>query len=189
TAQYATPIAITFQAAIPYRFRTVANNAARSGPFAGPMSGDVIPEDTVLAVQYEANGTYAGAPTADGSESTPADDAPAQTTAEILTVHKGASPSTVGIGTEVTFSLTHYVSEYYTVTNGALVDVLPDGMTYVDGSANLAPVSVTPNSPGAGQTTRVWQLPATSTTPGASATVTFRALVDAAYEAAPLAGQ
>src|SRR5690606_32466003 len=77
----------------------------------------------------------------------------------------------------------------YTVTNGALVDVLPDGMTYVDGSANLAPVSVTPNSPGAGQTTLVWQLPATSTTPGASATVTFRALVDATYEAAPLAGQ
>ena len=189
TAQHATPIAITFQAAIPYRFRTVTNDAARNGPFAGPMSGAVITEDTVLPVQYEATGTYAGAPTADGSESTPADDAPAQTTAEILTVHKGASPSTVGIGTEVTFSLAYYVSEYYTVTNGALVDVLPDGMTYVDGSANLAPVSITPNSPGAGQTTLVWQLPAASTTPGASATVTFRALVDATYETAPLAGQ
>ena len=189
TAQHTTPVTISFQAAIPYRFRTAANNAARNGPFAGPMSGAVIAEDTVMPVQYEATGTYAGAPTADGSESTPADDAPAQTTAEILTVHKGASPTTVGIGTEVTYSLTYYVSEYYTVTNGTLVDVLPDGMTYVDGSANLAPVSVTPNSPGAGQTTIAWQLPASSTTPGASATVTFRALVDATYEAAPLAGQ
>lgn len=71
TAQHTTPVTISFQAAIPYRFRTAANNAARNGPFAGPMSGAVIAEDTVMPVQYEATGTYAGAPTADGSESTP----------------------------------------------------------------------------------------------------------------------
>ena len=189
TAQYATPIVITFQAAIPYRYRSAADVAAAAGPFAGPMSGEVIAEDTVMEVRYEATGTYANAPTADGSESTPDDDAPAQVTAEIMTVDKNASPTTVGIGTEVTFSLIYYVSEYYTVTNASLVDVLPDGMTYVDGSANLAPVSVTPGTPGAGQTTLVWALPAEVTTPGASATVTFRALVDATYEATPLTGQ
>ncbi len=189
TAQYATPLVITFQTAIPYRYRSNADTAAGAGPYAGPMSGEIIPEDAVMAVLYEASGAYANAPTADGSESTPDDDPPAQTTAEIMTVDKNASPTTVGIGTEVTFSLTYYVSEYYTVTNASLVDVLPDGMIYVDGSANLTPVSVTPGLPGAGQTTIVWALPAEATTPGASAAVTFRALVDTTYEAAPLTGQ
>jgi|GEM_PF-2401696 len=189
TAQYATPIVITFQTAIPYRFRTAADTTAAASPFAGPMGGEIIAEDTVMEVLYEATGVYANAPTADGSEATPDDDAPARTTAEIMTVDKNAAPTTVGIGTEVTFSLTYYVSEYYTVTNASLVDVLPDGMTYVDGSANLAPVSVTPGTPGAGQSTIIWALPAEVTTPGASATVTFRALVDATYEAAPLTGQ
>jgi len=189
TAQYATPLVITFKAAIPYRYRTSNDNQARNGPFAGPMSGEVIAEDTVMSVRYEATGVYANAPTADGSESTPDDDLPAQTTAEIMTVDKNATPTTVGIGAEVTFSLTYYVSEYYTVTNASLVDVLPDGMIYVEESANLAPVSVTPGLPGPGQTTIVWELPAAATTPGATATVTFRALVDTTYEAAPLTGQ
>lgn len=189
TAQYATPLVITFKAAIPYRYRTNNDTQARNGPFAGPMSGEIIAEDTVMSVRYEATGVYANAPTADGSESTPDDDLPAQTTAEIMTVDKNATPTTVGIGAEVTFSLTYYVSEYYTVTNASLVDVLPDGMIYVEESANLAPVSVTPGLPGPGQTTIVWELPAAATTPGATVTVTFRALVDTTYEAAPLTGQ
>ena len=189
TAQYATPLVITFKAAIPYRYRTSNDTQASNGPFAGPMSGEVIAEDTVMSVRYEATGVYANAPTADGSESTPDDDPPAQTTAEIMTVNKNAAPTTVGIGAEVTFSLTYYVSEYYTVTNASLVDVLPDGMIYAEESANLAPVSVTPGLPGPGQTTIVWELPAAATTPGATATITFRALVDTTYEAAPLTGQ
>lgn len=189
TAQFATPVEITFQAAIPYRYRTATNVAAGSGPFAGPMDGAIIAEDAVMSVRYEATGVYDSAPTADGSEATPTDDLPAQATAEILTVSKGGTPGTVGIGAEVTYSLTYYVSEYYTATSVTLVDVLPDGMIYIEDSANLAPASVTPDLPGVGQTTIVWTLPASATTPGASASITFRALVDTTYKAAPLSGQ
>jgi LruC domain-containing protein/uncharacterized repeat protein (TIGR01451 family) len=189
TAQFATPIEITFQAAIPYRYRAVTDSAARNGPFAGPMNGEIIAEDAVMSVRYEATGLYDNAPTADGSEATPADDLPAQTTAELLTISKGVTPTTVGIGTEVTYSLTYYVSEYYTATSVTLVDVLPDGMIYIEESANLAPISVTPDTPNTGQTTIVWALPASATTPGASAAITFRAFVDTTYKAAPLTGQ
>jgi len=188
-AQYSAPIVITFSAAAPYRFRTSADVAAQNGAYAGPLSGDVIPEDTVLPAGYEATATYLTVPTADGSESTPADDAPAQITAEILTVHKGASPSVVGVGTEVAFSLGFFVSEYYVVSNAVLVDVLPDGMTYVDGSASLVPRSVDVNTSDLGQTTITWDLPVTSTIPGAASAVTFKAKVDATYESPALAGQ
>ena len=189
TAQYAAPVSWTFAVAIPYKERTAADKSAAAGPFGGPMSGAVVVEDTPLAAGYEAKATYASAPTGDGSESTPADDAPAVVTAELLTVQKSASPSVVGIGGTVNFALNYYVSEYYTVTNGLLVDVLPDGMTYVDGSASLAPAAVALNEPLVGQTTITWTLPATATLPGTARAVNFQARVDQVYEATPLAGQ
>ncbi|MFN8469217.1 MAG: hypothetical protein U0X20_26920, partial [Caldilineaceae bacterium] len=189
TAQYAAPVSWAFNVAVPYKQRTAADSAAAAGPYAGPMSGTVVDEDMPLPAAYETKGTYANAPTNDGSESTPADDAPAVVTAEILTVQKSASPSVVGIGGTVNFALNYYVSEYYTVTNGLLVDVLPDGMTYVDGSASMTPAAVAIDEPLAGQTTITWTLPATATVPGAARAVTFQARVDQTYEAAPLAGQ
>lgn len=189
TAQSSTPIVITFQVAIPYRYRTAGDNAARNGPFAGPMSGTIISEDAVMSVRYEAAGVYENTPTADGSESTPEDDPPAQVTAEIITIHKSASPTSVGIGTLITYTLNFYVSEYYTVTNAVLVDVLPDGMIYVEDSANLTPVSVQPDTPGVGQTTIIWEVPAGATTPGASGAITFLAQVEPIYKAAPLTNQ
>ena len=152
------------------------------------MTGDVIGEDTVLAAEYEATATYNNAPASDGSTATPADDSPARVTAEYFTLRKSATPTTVGIGTEVTFALTFYTSEYYTVTGATLTDVLPDGMTYVEGSVNLAPRAVLTNTPGVGQTTITWDVPAVMTTPGAANAVTFRAVVDPSYEAAPYAG-
>jgi len=78
TARYADPVAITFSAAIPSRSRTAANTAAASGPFAGPMSGAVIPDGTPLPVAYEATANSGGLAAADGTQSTPADDQPAQ---------------------------------------------------------------------------------------------------------------
>ena len=110
------------------------------------------------------------------AQSTPADDKPVKVTAEYMTVSKSASPQVVGIGDTVTFALDYYVSEYYTATNVILTDILPDGMTYVDGSASLNPVSVQPNSPGEGQTTLTWNIPLTNTTPGLSGTTEPSAL-------------
>ncbi|MEM7536899.1 MAG: FG-GAP-like repeat-containing protein [Chloroflexota bacterium] len=189
TAQYVTPIIIDFDVAIPYAYRTSDDTAAESGPFAGPMSGSIIPEDAVMAVTYEATATYQGAPGNDGTDSTPADDEPVRVTAEYLTVSKGASPNVVGIGSTVDYTINYYVSEYYTLTNVVLEDVLPDGTTYVDGSASLEPVSVITNTPGAGETTIIWHIDPANTTPGSSGSVAFQATVDATYERAPYAGQ
>ncbi|MBK8047603.1 MAG: DUF11 domain-containing protein [Anaerolineales bacterium] len=70
-----------------------------------------------------------------------------------------------------------------------LVDVLPDGTTYVDGSASIAPRSIEANTPAAGQTTITWDLPPGDTTPGKAGGITFRARVDDVYESGTLAGQ
>ncbi|MBP7962300.1 MAG: DUF11 domain-containing protein [Caldilineaceae bacterium] len=185
TAQYATPIQITFNTGVPYRFRTKADSAAASGPYAGPMSGSVIPEDTMLAVDYEATGRYANFPTSDGTQSTPADDSPIKTTADFLTVSKGASPKVVGIDTVVDYTLHFYVSEYYTVTNSVLMDVLPDGMEYVKNGATIDPASIEKDSPGDGQTTLIWKLDPATTLPGKSGVVTFKAKVNEKYQAKP----
>ncbi|MCP4166941.1 MAG: DUF11 domain-containing protein [Chloroflexi bacterium] len=188
-AQYNDPILITFSAAIPYRYRTGDDTDAISGPYAGPMSGAIIPEDTVMSVNYEADGSYDSAPSSDGTQSTPGDDLPDQVTADYLTVSKSASPKTVGIGSTVTFDIDFYVAEYYTMTDVVLTDILPDGMTYVENSASQVPDLVELDTPGTGQTTITWNMPSSSTTPGSSGTITFEATVDATYEAAPYTGE
>jgi LruC domain-containing protein/uncharacterized repeat protein (TIGR01451 family)/fimbrial isopeptide formation D2 family protein len=194
TAQHDAPIVLTFDAAIPYRFRSASDTAAASGPFAGPMRGAIIPEDTPLLVHYEASGIAMPGEgrelaTSDGSNATPADDMPARVTAEYLTVSKRATPGLVGIGDEVIFTLAYAASEYYALDHVVLTDVLPDGMTYVAGSATQEPRAIQPDTPAAGQTTLIWDIPANSTTPGSQGSISLRATVDPAYEAAPVAGE
>ncbi len=189
TADYTTPVEITFDVAIPYRARTSADVAAEAGAFAGIMSGDIIPEDAEVAVSYEAIGSYDGSGTADGTQSTPADDAVEIVVAEYLTISKSVSPTIVGIGTEVTYDLHYFVSEYYTTTNVTLVDVLPDGMTYVDGSATVAPLTVETDTPTVGKTTLTWALPTNATIPGSDDVIRFNATVDEIYSAAPLTNE
>ncbi|WP_165360674.1 FG-GAP-like repeat-containing protein [Candidatus Chloroploca sp. Khr17] len=189
TAQYAAPISISFDAAVPYAYRTGADDAAATGPFAGPMQGAPIPEDTVLALTYEAQGVYGDLANADGTQTTPDDDAPATITADYLTVNKTVAPKTVGIGTKVSFDLSIYIAEYYQATDVLLTDVLPDGMSYVEGSASQAPFAVQPNRPGPGQTTLIWAIDPALTSPGATIVLSFVAEVDPIYEAAPYTGQ
>ncbi|MFK7803363.1 MAG: LruC domain-containing protein [Anaerolineae bacterium] len=183
TAQYASPVVITFDTAIPYRFRTANNTLAASGPFAGPMSGTIIPEDALMEVTYEATGLYAGNPTADGTMSTPDDDKTVKVTAEYLTIAKSASPGIVGIGESVTFNINYYVSEYYTTTNVIITDILPDGMTF--DSSSLFPSNIEENTPGTGETRLTFDIPTTKTTPGNSGTVVITATVDTTYDRAP----
>ena len=188
-AQYDAPIVISFDAAVPYSYRTTADISAAAGPFAGPMHGAPIPEDTLINLTYEASGVYAGLATADGTQSTPADDAPVTITADYMTVHKSAQPDTVGIGTSVNFQLSVYIAEYYAATNVVLTDVLPDGMSYVEGSASVPPHDVQANTPSAGITTLIWALDPATTGAGATAQVSFTAKVDPVYDAAPYTGQ
>ena len=189
TARYADPVLISFAAAVPYAFRTLTDTAALAGPFAGPMSGLPIPEDTALPATYEASAIYSGVASADGTSSTPADDAPATVRAAYLTIAKSATPTTVGIGTSITFTLDLVVSEYYSATNVVISDTLPDGLSYEQGSADRVPTTIAPNTPGVGQTVLSWELPAAETGPGVQRTITFRAVVDSTYEAAPNKGQ
>jgi len=184
TAHYATPKVITFEVGIPYRFRTSSDTAAESGPYAGPMSGAIIPDDTAITDTYEATGLYNGTdPTADGTESTPQDDAPVEVNAAYLTVEKGVIPGTVRHGDTVTYTINYYVSEYYTFTNVTLTDVLTDGLTYrgkVSGPG-LAPIFST-DTPITGATTITFTVPAANTEPGDWGTIVFTATVDAEYE-------
>ena len=188
-ARYADPVVITFSAAIPYRARSAADTQASKGPFAGPMHGAIIPEDTRLPVSYEASAIYGGLAAADGTISTPADDAPPTVTAAYATVHKAGTPGTVGIGTLVTWTLDWSISEYYTTTNILLTDVLPDGMTYITNSASLAPADILPNTPSTGKTTIVWALAPARTAAGQHGALTFTAQVDPTYSGAPYAGE
>ncbi len=188
TAEYAAPVKITFGTAIPYKYRTADDTQAAAGPFAGPMTGNIIPEDAVMAAGYEATGTYESANTSDGSQSTPGDDPEEIVIAEYLTLHKSGGPRTVGIGSTINYTLTYYVSEYYDLENVVIVDVLPDGTTYTPNTASKVPVSVEHDTPGDGQTTITWEIPANETMHGDSASITFRATVDETYERAPYSG-
>ncbi|MEM9775397.1 MAG: isopeptide-forming domain-containing fimbrial protein, partial [Chloroflexota bacterium] len=187
TAHYTNPVVITFDTAIPYKFRTSSDILAAAGPFAGPMSGSVIPEDTVMSVTYEATATYLSEDAPDGTTSTTQDDSPVEVTAEYLTISKSGTPKTVGIGDTVVFDIDYYVSEYYTTTNVVITDILPDGMTYV--SSSLFPSNIENNTPGTGQTRLTYDIPTPNTIPGASGTIQVTATVDSTYEAAPYAGE
>ncbi len=189
TARYDDPVLISFDAAVPYAFRTAADTAATVGAFAGPMSGAPIAEDLALPASYEARATYSGVATADGTASTPTDDAPTSVRAAYLTLDKRVTPGTVGIGTVISYTLDLYVSEYYTATNVVVTDTLPDGLSYVDDSASLAPSGFALDAPGPGQTTLTWSVPAEQTVPGARYSISFQATVDATYSAPPNAGQ
>ena len=187
TDEYETPVVITFDTAIPYKFRTYLDILAAVGAFGGPMHGDIIPEDELMTVTYEATGRYGEEATADGTTSTADDDKPVKVTAEYLTISKSGPSNKVGIGDTVVFNIDYFVSEYYTTTNVIIEDILPDGMTYVD--ASLFPSNVETDTPADGQTTITFDIPSLETLPGATGTIILTATVDATYEQAPYAGE
>ena len=189
TAEYSQPVEITFDTAIPYRFRTAADTAAATGPFAGPMSGAIIYEDVQVELTYEATAIYEGANTADGTESTPQDDEPVTVIGEYFTVSKTANPNVVGIGSTVDYTINLYVSEYYSITNGVVVDVLPDGVTYVADSASSAPISIEADTPNKGETTLTWHLDSAETEAGDQSSITFQVTVDSTYDKPPYTGE
>lgn len=189
TDEHDAPIEILFNVAIPYQERVapagdilcddgnirVPNSTDPTDP--GCFDGAIIPDHSVWENLYEATGIYDGTPTADGTTSTPEDDQPIPVTAVFQTIQKSASPSVVAYGDTVNFTLEYFVSEYYTLTGSIITDVLPDGLTYITGSASLAPISVVTNTPDVGQTTIVWNIDPTNTTPGDQNSITFDARV------------
>ncbi len=93
-------------------------------------------------------------------------------TNEVLTLSKGASPTSVTPGDTVTYTLDFYVSDYFAIDLTTLVDTLPDGMSYNNDAAFQLWERGLPGSPfafalggsgyettsGAGPTTLTWNL-------------------------------
>ena len=191
---YSNPIEITFDTAIPYRERAGENGALDcvtgnvrvpndiDAVDIGCFDGPIVPDHSVWHNAYEASGEYNGNPTSDGTISTPQDDDTIPVTAVFQTIKKSASVDTVAYGDTVVYTLTYYVSEYYTLTGSVITDVLPDGLSYVDGSASVAPLSVVADTPGTGQTTIVWPIDPALTTPGSTGFLTFIAETATTYD-------
>ena len=117
---------------------------------------------------------------------TPSDSDSAAVEGTYITIDKSGTPGTGGHGTIVDYTLTYATSEYYTADAIVVTDTLPDGMTYVAGSASPAPSSVTPNADGT--TVLVWDaVPVLGTTDGGS--ITFQASVDTSWEQPGYAGE
>ena len=192
--QYTTPIEITFDTAIPYRERAGENGTAACvmGDVRVPNSttpsdlgcfdGPIITDHSVWHNNYDVTGVYNGLVASDGSTYTPADDETIPVTAVFETVQKSASVDQVAYGDTIDYTIEYFVSEYYTLTGSVITDVLPDGLSYVAGSASVVPTSVVTDSPTSGQTTIVWVVGDGNTTPGSQQTITFRAETATTYE-------
>ncbi|MEM7799792.1 MAG: hypothetical protein AAF633_11425, partial [Chloroflexota bacterium] len=193
-AEYTTPPVIDFTVAIPYRERVavagdgsctngnvrVPNDGAPTDP--GCFDGPIIPDPSVWYNSYDAEGSYLGETTRDGVTYTPQDDAVVPVTAKYQTVEKSVNNASVEYLDTVTYTINYYISEYYTLTGSVITDVIPDGLSYITGTASPAPISVQEDTPGTGQTTIVWSIPDAETEPGDQGTLTFSALVDFDYE-------
>ncbi|MDA3935527.1 MAG: hypothetical protein PF636_01495, partial [Actinomycetota bacterium] len=101
-----------------------------------------------------------------------------------ITINKSSTSETgtlsaVGYGAEINYTLTYATSQYYTADSIDVTDTLPDGLTYVVGSASIEPSSVTEYSDGT--TDIVWAgLPALGQTEGS--TITFKATMDSTWQ-------
>ena len=169
---------ITYAAGIRYDYYGTANGGTNrpADDFSGtPPTGRPIPDKTSFTNDAGLTAVFQGAPATDS--------ATASVSGAYLTIAKRADVSTGGNGTEVSYTLTYCASEYYDIVEHAspdsvvVRDTVPNGMTYVPGSAAPTPSSVTINADGT--TSLVWGPEVLDALPhGAGASVTFRATVD-----------
>ena len=181
-------VTLTYDTGIRYDYYGTANGGTNrpADDFSSmPATAAIIPNKTnftnVAGLKSEYKGSLPATITPTQSDS-------ASVTGAYVTVNKSANKSLVGYGTIVTFALSRTTSEYYVSDDATMTDTLPDGLTYVDGSATLAPDSVTHNVDGT--TLLVWE-PATMGSLGASSmqTIMFDASVDTNWEQSAYAGE
>lgn len=125
-----------YETAIPYRYRTAAGPLLGGGPF----DGAIIPTDVTHENTYEATGFYDPPgpdliPSADGTTSTPLDDAPGVVTSGYHSIAKSVSSSGVQQDSPLTYTINGWISEYYDFTASAgtpyvITDILADGLDY-----------------------------------------------------------
>ena len=171
--------------AIPYTYPTTQGGTA----ITDSKRGTAIPDGTTFTNTATLVGTYAG------SQYTLAPKT-AKVTAKYATIAKGGNVGVVGQNSVITYTLTVSTSVYYNATNVVVVDTLPNGQQYLDGSASLTPVTVAKPTgdpvPGGtsptvtatrtdGQTIITWNVPSASTTADTGYTITFQAQVRTTY--------
>lgn len=98
-----------------------------------------------------------------------------------LTIDKSQAPTTLDVGTVITYTLTYRVNQYDDVNSVVITDVIGDGQTYQ--SASVPPDAPPVKNPVTGLTTVTWSLGTliTSTT----GVITFTTVVDNNYTAPP----
>jgi len=171
---------LTYDTGIRYDYYGTAKggiNRATSdltSPSAIPTAA-IIPDKVTLTNNVALTGSYAGQPATDSAS--------ARVTNAYLTVAKSNDTATGGNETTVTYTLTASASQYYDIVETDTVvlhDRIPDGQSYVAGSASSVPDTITVN--GDGTTDLYWILgPIAHST---SKTVTFKAEIDFDWEGA-----
>ncbi|MCH9698818.1 MAG: DUF11 domain-containing protein, partial [Gammaproteobacteria bacterium] len=112
-----------------------------------------------------------------------------QLNAKHLAIQKGASPTLVNPGDTVTYTSTIQLSDFGTLDDLIITDILPDGTTFnAHGSlvVGAATVPITPSvgTNGDGSTTLVYDIHAVTgnLASGATATLTYTATIDQTYQ-------
>lgn len=172
-------VSITYGAGLRYDYYGTDNggtNRIHDDFTSAPASAAVIPHKTGFVNAAGLRGEYRGSLPA---TITPTDSDSASVEGAYITIDKSGTPSTGGYGTVVEYTLTYATSEYHTADGLVVTDTLPDGLTYVVGSASTPPTSVTHEPDGT--TVLVWSsLPPLATT--GHGVITFRATVDTTWE-------
>lgn len=76
-------------------------------------------------------------------------------TGAYATIEKAADPGTVGNGSIITYTISYYTSQYYSIDQIEIIDIIPDGQKYVPGSASITPDQIEENLL-EGTTTLIW---------------------------------
>lgn len=107
------------------------------------------------------------------------------TVAKDITIDKSIiSSSITDVGIITDYKLSYKVNQYDNVNDVVVVDIIPDGMEYVLGSASLSPSSITLNPNGT--TTLTWNLGTLIT--GTTGIITFQTLTKSNYvDSSPVA--
>jgi uncharacterized repeat protein (TIGR01451 family)/fimbrial isopeptide formation D2 family protein len=174
---------VTYNAGIRYDYFGIANRGTNRphDDFDGdPPLGTPIPDKTPFQNQADLDCTFLGDPYSDSDT--------AQVSGCYATIEKSVTPTLVGNGTVVTYTINYYTSEYYNIDGITITDVLPDGQTY-NADAVPAPDLVQSDTPGTGQTTLIWNALPEPMASGTVRTITFTATVDFTWQAPPIAGE
>jgi len=177
-------VTIRYDAGIRYDYYGTDNGGTNrpADDFSGTApTGTPVPDKRTFINTCDLTADFQGTPAIDSAN--------ASVTGAYLTIGKGADVSTGGNGTEVTYTLTYSASEYYDILEHAdpesivVRDTLPNGMTYVAGSASPVPSSITANLDGT--TDLVWGGDALDALDhGQNGSVVFRAVVDETWSGA-----